>query len=429
MTNYLEAIIAHYEETINLIKEARASNSINSKQIIRALSTRDKVQIALKKSRFVHSSKLNTLIELDVAIREELKVILNATNNNKIIEQLAQARETLKPSPEAWWWKLESIISPHPGDDWDWLWKVLTVAAWAGNVSLLVNIATRFLGGGVGLAGVVAVILPSILTLLQASNEFTQAGREGFENFLEKLNIPKQYHEKTKFGSTVIMLGLLVIFWCSLPLISDFYKRKGFRNYHDSNLGEAEQDYLKAISLNADNVEAHYNLASLYEKWQYWEKAKKEYQIAVAGNLPDAYNNLGRLYIQEKKYPQAASLLANGLQLAQKQNAASEIMYSLLKNLGWVRLEQGRYEEAQQTLQVAIGIAQNPQTVKYIENQASAHCLLAQVLDKQKQTSALEQWQKCCQLGSRLNPDEDIWLHLSRQKLHKAGKQCENSKR
>jgi len=100
-----------------------------------------------------------------------------------------------------------------------------------------------------------------------------------------------------------------------------------------------------------------------------------------------------------------------------------------LKNLGWVRLEQGRYEEAQQTLQVAIGIAQNPQTVKYIENPASAHCLLAQVLDKQKQTSALEQWQKCCQLGSRLNPDEDIWLHLSRQKLHKAGKQCENSKR
>jgi len=429
MTNYLETIIAHYEETINLIKEARASNSINSKQIIRALSTRDKVQIALKKSRFVHSSKLNTLIELDVAIREELKVILNTTNSNKIIEQLAQARETLKPSPEAWWWKLESIISPHPRDDWDWLWKVLTVAAWAGNVSLLVNIATRFLGGGVGLAGVVAVILPSILTLLQASNEFTQAGREGFENFLEKLNIPKQYHEKTKFGSTVIMLGFLVIFWCSLPLVSDFYKRKGFRNYHDSNLGEAEQDYLKAISLNADNVEAHYNLASLYEKWQYWEKAKKEYQIAVAGNLPDAYNNLGRLYIQEKKYPQAASLLANGLQLAQKQNAASEIMYSLLKNLGWVRLEQGRYEEAQQTLQVAIGIAQNPQTVKYIENQASAHCLLAQVLDKQKQTSALEQWQKCCQLGSRLNPDEDIWLHLSRQKLHKAGKQCENSKR
>jgi hypothetical protein len=77
----------------------------------------------------------------------------------------------------------------------------------------LVNIATRFLGGGVGLAGVVAVILPSILTLLQASNEFTQAGREGFEKFLEKLNIPQQYHERTKFGSTMIMLGFLVIFW------------------------------------------------------------------------------------------------------------------------------------------------------------------------------------------------------------------------
>ncbi|MEG4803070.1 hypothetical protein QUB63_24650 [Microcoleus sp. ARI1-B5] len=99
----------------------------------------------------------------------------------------------------------------------------------------------------------------------------------------------------------------------------------------------------------------------------------------------------------------------------------------MFKNLGWVRLEQGRYEEAQQTLQAAIGIAQNPKTIKYIDNPGAAHCLLAQVLDKQKQASALEQWQKCCQLGSRLNPDEDTWLHLSHQNLAKARKKCKNS--
>lgn len=427
MTNHLETIIARYEGTIDIVKEARASNSIEVEQIIRALNARDAVQIALKQQKIIPSSKLIKVIALDAVFREELKLIVKATKS-KITEQLAQGRETVNPPAEAWWWRLESITPPHPWDVLDWLWKVLTVAAWTGNLSLLVNIATRFLGGGVGLAGVAAVILPSILALLQASSEFTKVGQEGFEKLLEKLNIPKQYREEAKLGSTLIMSGLLVIFWLALPLISNLYNRNGLRNYEDRNLGEAEQDYLRAISLNADNVDAHYNLANLYENWQDLEKAKKEYQIAVAGNLPDAYNNLGRLYIQDKKYPQAAFLLANGLKLAPKQNTNPEVMYSLFKNLGWVRLEQGRYKEAQQTLQAAIGIAQNPNATKYIDNPGAAHCLLAQVLDKQKQASALEQWQKCCQLGSRLNPDEDTWLHLSHQKLAKAGKKCKNSK-
>jgi tetratricopeptide (TPR) repeat protein len=427
MTNILETIIERYEGTIDILKQARASNSVESEQIIRVLNARDAVQIAMKEQRFIPNSKLNKVIQLDTVIREELKLIVKATNS-KITEQLAQARETVNPPAEAWWWRLESIAPPHPWDAWDWLWKVMTVAAWTGNLSLLVNIATRFLGGGVGLAGVAAVILPSILALLQASSEFTKTGQEGFEKLLEKLNIPKQCREEAKFGSTLVMSGLLVTFWWSLPLISDSYNRNGLRNHEDKNLGEAEQDYLRAISLNADNIEAHYNLAALYQDWQDLEKAKKEYQIAIAGNLPNAYNNLGRLYIQEKKYSQAAFLLTNGLNLlAEKRNADLGVRYSLFKNLGWVRLEQGRYEEAQQTLQAAIGVSQNPKTTKYIDNPGAAHCLLAKVLDRQKQASALEQWQKCCKLGSRLNPDEDNWLHLSHQKLAKAGKKCENS--
>ena len=190
-------------------------------------------------------------------------------------------------------------------------------------------------------------------------------------------------------------------------------------------MGTAEQNYLRAIALNPDNVDAHYNLGNLYEDLQEFDKARTEYLIAVKGDVPEAYNNLARLFIQKKEYPQAVALLNQGLLQAGKQDSFPEVKYNLFKNLGWARFQQGRDIEAQQALQVATGIASNPEVAQYIRNPGSAHCLLAQVLQRQKQPSAIEQWQQCCQLGSTLNPDEDTWLHLAHKKLQEAGKSCE----
>jgi len=39
--------------------------------------------------------------------------------------------------------------------------------------------------------------------------------------------------------------------------------------------------------------------------------------------------------------------------LAKKKNSNPEIKYSVFKNLGWVRLEQGKNKEAQQRLQAS----------------------------------------------------------------------------
>jgi tetratricopeptide (TPR) repeat protein len=418
MNTQLGITLERYEAALKNLEGT--GKTIEVEQLLTILNARDAVQIALKEQKSIPTSWLKKVIELDAALREKAELIIKAVNG-KTAKQLVHWRESLQPTTEAWWWRLESI-APHPWDTWDWFWKFLSVAGWTANLSLLVNIATRFLGGGVGLGGAAAVMLPSILALIQASSELTKAGHEGFEKSLEKLRIPKQFQQEAKLGSTLLMSLFLLCFWFALPSFSHLYNRNGLRNYQSGDLGTAEQDYLRAISLNADNAEAHFNLGDLYEDWQEWDKAKKEYQIAVAGGLPEAYNNLAHLYIQDKKYPQAAALLANGLDSANKKNSNSEVRYSLLKNLGWVRLEQGRYEEAQQTLQAAIGIANKPEVAKYVFSRGAAHCLLAQILEKQKQSTALEQWQKCSQLGSRLNPDEDTWLHLAQKKLRKVGK-------
>jgi len=419
MNTQLDTFLERYEVLLSQLSDA--NSTIDVEQVLGVLNARDAVQKALKEQKCIPNSKLQKIINLDDRLRLKAERITR-TINSKTTNKLKYWRESVQPSADAWWWKLD-VIASQPGELWEWLWTSLSIAGWTANITLLVNIATRFLGGrgGVDLLGAAAVTLPSILALLQAENQLTKTGLEGFGKLLDK-TIPRQYHQKIKLFVTLMMSGLLFIFWLLLPSISDRYNLCGLKNYYEKKLSSAEQDYLRAISLNSNNVEAHYNLGLLYEDWLNLQKAKNEYQIAVAGDLLEAYNNLARLYIQEKKYHQAASLLTKGLDLAAKKNSNPEIRYSLFKNLGWVRLEQGRYEQAQQTLQAAIGITKNPEAAGYIENPGAAHCLLAQVLEKQKQSTAIEQWHKCAELGSRLNPDEEDWLYKAQERIQKEGK-------
>ena len=53
-----------------------------------------------------------------------------------------------------------------------------------------------------------------------------------------------------------------------------------------------------------------------------------------------------------------------------------------------------------------------------MENPGVAHCLLAQVMERQRQ-SAIGEWKKCQELGSVTNPDEDALLYQANQKLKK----------
>lgn len=418
MNTQLDEKLERYEVAIQNLN----SSKIEFEEILGILHARDALQVALKQAKHIPNSTLKRLILSDAELRDKAGAITQVIK----AEEWEDWRSSVHPPAEAWWWRLESI-APHPWDDWDWLWKLLSVAGWTINISLLVNIATRFLAGaGVGLIGVGAVALPSILTLLQASSQLTKFGEEGFAKLLDKKipvlgkKISKEYHQEIKLGSTLLMSGFLIGFWFCLPEISNIYNSNGSDHFDRGNFSSAEQNFQRAISLNADNKFAHYNLGNLYEEWDQIEKAKLQYQIAIAGNLPQAHNNLGRLHIKYKKYPQAATLLTKGLQLAAQEGFDKpELKYSLFKNLGWVRFKQARYEEASLSLTAAIGISENPESSQYIRNPGAAHCLFAQVLEKQKESNqkALSEWEKCVRLRSRINPEEDEWLHLARQKL------------
>ncbi len=443
----LDETLERYQRAISEIEALTCKTSKSAvkiektlaiERVMEVLNARNDVQLGLEGLKRVPTSRLQRVVELDDRLRELAADITRLIKR----ERWSKLRSSVHAPDDAWWWKLETVAPAHKWDRLDYVWKGLRVVFWTGNLSLLLNIATRFLGGGAGFWGAAAVIFPSIVALLQASSELTAAGKAGFDDLLTRLNIPLHFQEEAKFGWTLIVSGFLLTVWVNLPLFSKVYNQYGLRDYEQYKLGNAEQNYLKAISIDPENLDAHFNLGNVYEDLQEADKAKKHYLIAARGNISDAYNNLGRLYIKDnksKQYAQAAAFLSEGLELAREQNSDPRVTYSLFKNLGWVRFKQGRNQEAQKNLEAAINVKEtasnikkDPQYSQYIRNVASAHCILGQVLDggnQQQSTAAgLEQWQKCCEFADRRDPDEDSWLYQARQKLEKAGRRCKNTK-
>ncbi|NEQ63711.1 MAG: tetratricopeptide repeat protein, partial [Moorea sp. SIO4A1] len=249
---------------------------------------------------------------------------------------------------------------------------------------------------------------------------------------------PQHFHEEAKLGSSLLMTGLLLVIWLNLPSMSNRYKREGQQLQDQQNLALAEENYLKAIKLDSDNLDAHYQLATLYEEVQDFANAKKQYIIAAKGGYLDAYNNLAYWYIRENKNGEAVELLNQALKFLNKKESNYEELtevdkinlqtqkYSLYKNLGWARFKQKRDEDAIAYLSPAIAIAKNHKYQKYIRNPGAAFCIYAQVLQNQdKQSSqAKENWQQCRKLiesrraaGEIISPEEDQWLYEAKQKL------------
>lgn len=411
-----KAAIERYRKAIENLSYGNTTSS--TEQVLEILNARDAVHAALKQQTRISTTKLREIIELDTKLKSQAKKITQVINQDAS-EQLAQWRDSVHPLEEDWWWNLESI-APYR---WNAFYKLATAIFLVINASVLVHIIIRFFNVNIGFWQACGIFVSSTITLLQARGEFTKTGQEFSDELLTQLKIPQYFREQTKLFSTLAVTILIFSVLLSLPNISHWYSNNGWEHYQKGRMGSAEQDYLRAISIDPNNVKAHQRLGSLYEDLNNFEQAQRHYLIAAKGNSPKAYNNLARLNIQKGKYSEAVALLQRGLKFADSQ---PKVQYFLYKNLGWARFKQRRYQEAEPILQAAVAIANDNTATEEIIEPSSAHCLLAQVLDKQKKTDAIEQWQKCCQLGSQYNPDEDKWLHLAQQKLKEVGKTCKD---
>jgi tetratricopeptide (TPR) repeat protein len=411
----LGAALTAYRNALFPILQKQSSGA---ESVLEILNARDRLHAALAQSPAPGTYWLQEIQTLDRQLQEHAGPLVAQID-------LAAYRNSFPKSPEQWWWFLDDALKTPSKQPSDWIFKGAITLAWAISIGLLVDISGRFLLGGAGVLGLSAVALSNLLTLLKARSDLTEAGNEGVQLLFERFELSKPQQLRFRFGTTMLLAGALFAFWLALPTIARYYNSRGQRLQADGMLGSAEQNYERAISLDPDNLDAHYNLGTLYEDIQALDKAETQYLIAARGDFPQAYNNLARLYLQSpnNNLNKSLALLSQGLTLADEQKSFPETRFSLYKNLGWALLQQKEYALAASALGEAIAIYEQLPVAEqaYVANPGSAYCLVAQTREATGQTNVLPIWQRCCQLGDRRVAEENAWLTMARDRFNTEG--------
>ena len=397
------------------------SDELTADEALEALLARTALLVDIQREDFITVDQSTRIRDLDERLRN------CAYKINKAID-LVSYRQNLSHSLEGWWWYLEQSHTVRWINRYDLFFSVLTFCMWTVSIALLIDLAGRFFSGGPDVNGLLAIILPSLLALITARDGLDVERKKLINSLLVFIKVPDFLQTKIRFLLTLLLFFFLLCLWNSLPIISKYYADLGLQHYRSDELHIAEHNYKRAIALHPGDGLAYYSLGRLYEDWLRFDDAKQFYQVAAGANDIRARNNLARLYILEGDHSKAVSLLVGSQKLLENQLALPkefrsifpEDQYNLLKNLGWVRFEQQENEKARNFLNRALDVYSDQGIPIYLENTASAHCILAQVLERQEEKGINEHWNLCRRLANSELPEEDAWLSMAEEYIKNA---------
>ncbi|NJN57088.1 MAG: tetratricopeptide repeat protein [Leptolyngbyaceae cyanobacterium SL_5_9] len=401
----LEHSLENYEDRLFELETADPLPTVE--QVLDVLTARDVVHALLCDRTRDVIRRPAVLTYLDRRLKKQSEKITR-------VADLSDLRTSFHPTAEAWWWFFEAPVPVYWWDRFDRLWNALAIFLSLLCLFALYSISTRFLSGDRDTLGSVVVALQTALTGLVIGGVLTRDGHMTIDRVLTTLKVPIHFKQEGRLILVTLLLTFLISFRLSFPLISHAYTSTGAKDYEAGRLVEAQLNYQRAINLNPDNLEARFKLALALEDLGESEAASREYRIVSSSRKTDpnalnleGLNNLARLYILTEGYDEAVPLLLQARD--QVSPEAEYLRYSILKNLGWARLGQERYDEAEVYLQEA---------VKIDDAMAPAHCLLAQVLEELDQSqAAIAAWESCLSRARQTDPDEDKWYGMARERL------------
>jgi tetratricopeptide (TPR) repeat protein len=436
-------VLSRYKSALEKIETTDPKASADD--ALKLLLARDTLQVNLLERFKSMDTNLIEIHDFDKRLKKQKKVIMELLN-------LADWRSIIEPPAQNWWW-----FFPSGWESFDWLWNTINIFALSASLSLAINTSSRLLTGGVVTGPDLTVILHGALTLIVGGGAFTQVGKDAFEKILIGLNIRKEFWQEISCGLSLLLLAFFFGINSSLPSWAITINNNGVDNLNKKRIESAKADFERAIAMRPNYGEARYNLGSLYEEINDLEKARAQYELAIQSDVDKfdkpinqikAKNNLGRLYILKKEYGTAVKLLKAGYEIFESKKNHSNIesvnpstiepkslivpnpatknlsssdnypqlSYSLLKNLGWARFMQKRYDQAEDKLKKAAQVE---------PNRSSSYCLLAQVLEAKYPkdlSKAQSTWFDCKNKennGDFFKPEEDDWYGLADQRLNK----------
>jgi tetratricopeptide (TPR) repeat protein len=412
MNSTLDQAIQRYEQAIALLTQSPHEDA-TSAHVLEILTARDFLQNQLENTPDKSGTQLETIIKLDTELREQASAIAQVRNT---AGQSTNWLESFKPNENAWWWFLEA---PKPKVK-EWLWNGASIVFLTTALTLVGDIAPRFIAGSPDLLSSFFVTAQGVFGLASAGSilkAFEGTAKGISKQFVGRVKLQPWQKLSVVFLAPLMLSAIALRF--SLPTLSSSYTQWGLSNYNKGDWSSAEADYQRALKLNPDNEKAHYWLGYLYEGLQNTDAAKSQYQLAMKGQYIPAVNNLARLHILNNKSSAAVPLLLKALDSERQKRLEPEVKQAISKNLGWARLQQKDYAGAELYLLDAIDLEKPIQLAKKPDiSVAAPHCLLAQVKDAKKQEKdALTQWNLCIQYANAFNLDEDGWSIMAQRRL------------
>ena len=377
----LDRAIAHYSQALDKIDLPPGPST---KDAMEVLTARDAVQAALNEEPLNSAKSRATVCKLDSRLKKLEKAIASAGS-------LPEWRESLQPPESAWWWFFQPPLNP-----WmrlDWLWNALTISALALSASLIVTTLQSLAIKGLTWQQSFGAILQGAGLAAIGSGALTSEGQEKVRNILKKTGVPERFQSEATLVVSLIVLGGV---WSLYNFLPGRLYENGLENYQLGELSEAEENFLQALQLDPDDERINIALGEVYESLGDLDRAIAQYKQALSSGNPQAFNNLGRLYIdridpilKRKNKVLAETYLRMGLQRALTSNAKQEftdeelvnIKYQLYRNLGWALLEQKKYPEAESALKTAIEF--DNQIDKLQIGSYMSECLLAKLYEIQ----------------------------------------------
>lgn len=211
-------------------------------------------------------------------------------------------------------------------------------------------------------------------------------------NIQEVLNLALRYHQAGKLNEAIASYQRALAI---NPNIAEAHYNLGIIFWKQGRPGEAISSFRSAIAADPNDAYSYYNLANMLQGQGRMDEAIASYQraIAINPNYAEAHNNLGNLLQEQGRLDEAISSYRSAI-AADPNDAYSHY------NLGNVLQEHGRADEAMASYRSAIAI--NP---GYME----AYNSLGYMLQQQgKIDEAIDAYQKALEK----DPDNPIAAHM-----------------